>query len=122
MRRLPPWPARRSGSPPRAPPCCDARGLCEPVTANPGDALEIAWGPRIGRIRPDGEGDLVVVRKQKSNPYENLIAARELDVQLVLIGGKPFYGTAALMKRAGAAHAENLTVAGEKRKVVVRQP
>jgi 5-methylthioadenosine/S-adenosylhomocysteine deaminase len=98
----------------------DARELCELVTANPGDALTIAWGPRIGRIRPDGEADLLVLGKSTSDVYKNLIAARERDVKLVLIGGRAHYGTSTLMRRAGASDDEDLVVAGQKRKVVVR--
>jgi 5-methylthioadenosine/S-adenosylhomocysteine deaminase len=97
-----------------------ARKLCALVTANPGDALAVAWGQRIGRIQPNTEADLVVVERRRADPYQNLIKARELDVQLVLVGGRPHYGVSALMQAAGATDAEPITIKGEKRSVRVR--
>ncbi len=96
------------------------RELCELVTANPGDALAVAWGARIGRIVPGASADVVVVKQRRADHYQNLIRATELDVQLVVIGGRPHYGTAAMMTAAGAADAEPIIVRGEQRRVRVR--
>ncbi|HEX6702319.1 MAG TPA: amidohydrolase family protein [Gaiellaceae bacterium] len=96
--------------------------LCEMVTRNPGDALAVAWGPLLGRLAKDAEADVAVVAKRRPDPYRNLIEARERDVELVVIRGKPYYGTRASMRAAGAARPNAITVAGEKRSVVVKQP
>jgi 5-methylthioadenosine/S-adenosylhomocysteine deaminase len=96
--------------------------LCEMVTANPGDALAVAWGPRMGRLEAGSEADLVVLEQHRQNVHRNLIQATEQHVRLVVIRGKPFYGTKSLMEAAGASGANAITVAGESRSVVVRMP
>jgi cytosine/adenosine deaminase-related metal-dependent hydrolase len=95
--------------------------LCEMVTLNPGEALARA-GARIGQLVTGAEADLAVITHGHPDPYRNLIAARERDIQLVMVRGNPYYGTPQLMKAAEAKLANRLTVAGEKRSVVVRQP
>lgn len=96
--------------------------LCEMVTANPGDALAVAWGQRLGRLEPGSQADVVVLAKHRPNVYRNLIEATERHVQLVVIRGRPYYGTTAMMSAAGATGANAVTVAGESRAVVVRMP
>lgn len=96
--------------------------LCDMVTANPGDALATAWGPQIGRLQAANAADVVVLERHDPDPYRNLIEATERHVRLVLVRGRPFYGTAALMTAAGAADSDPITVAGLKRRVCVRQP
>ncbi len=98
------------------------RELCEMVTANPGDALAIAWGPRIGRLEAGSEADLVVLEQHRPNVHRNLIEATEKHVRLVVIRGRPFYGEKAIMKAAGATGANAIAIAGEARSVVVRMP
>lgn len=100
------------------------RELCDMVTANPGDALATAWGPQVGRLRQGGLADLLVLERHapRRDPYRNLITATERHVRLVLVDGRPRYGTPALMKAAGATHTNALTVAGLARTVAVRQP
>jgi hypothetical protein len=96
------------------------RELCSLVTANPGDALAVAWGPRIGRVVAGAAADLVVLKRRRTDNYQNLIRATELDVQLVVIGGRAHYGTTTMMSAAGATGAEPITVRGEQRRVLVR--
>jgi cytosine/adenosine deaminase-related metal-dependent hydrolase len=96
--------------------------LCDMVTANPGDALATAWGPQIGRLQNGNAADLVVLERHDPDPYRNLIAATERHVRLVLVRGRAFYGTPALMTAAGAGDSDPITVAGRKRRVCVRQP
>jgi cytosine/adenosine deaminase-related metal-dependent hydrolase len=76
--------------------------LCALVTANPGEALEASWGVPVGRLVAGALADLVVLGDREADPHRNLVEATERDVQLVLVGGRPRYGTATLMKRAGA--------------------
>lgn len=96
--------------------------LCDMVTANPGDALATAWGPQIGRLQQASAADLVVIERRDPDPYRNLIEATERHVRLVMVRGRPFYGTPALMTAAGATASSPITVAGLKRRVCVRQP
>ena len=94
--------------------------LCELVTLNPGEALGRAWGDRLGRLQPNAEADLVVVAPHRPDVYRNLIEATEKHVQLVVVRGKAFYGTQALMKAAGATGTNAIRVAGESRRVLVK--
>ncbi|MGP3976266.1 amidohydrolase family protein [Streptomyces sp. 8N114] len=100
------------------------RELCDMVTANPGDALATAWGPQVGRLRRGSAADLLVLERHDptQDVYRSLIDATERHVRLVLVRGRPFYGTPGLMTAAGATHTDTLTVAGLKRRVAVRQP
>ncbi|GHE76444.1 hypothetical protein GCM10018785_50890 [Streptomyces longispororuber] len=100
------------------------RELCDMVTAHPGDALATAWGPQVGRLERGSAADLLVLERHDParDPYRNLIAATERHVRLVLVRGRPFYGTPSLMTAAGARDTSALTVAGVRRRVAVREP
>jgi hypothetical protein len=98
------------------------RDLCEMVTANPGDALAVAWGPQVGRLVAGHAADVVVCARNDADPFRNLIEATERDIRLVVVRGTPFYGTRGLMSAAGAGPANSITVAGARRAVVVRRP
>jgi 5-methylthioadenosine/S-adenosylhomocysteine deaminase len=97
--------------------------LCDMVTANPGDALATAWGPQVGRLQKDNLADVLVLERHNNDDLRNLIEATERHVRLVIARGKPFYGTTALMKAAGAGTGDTnpITVAGLPRRVAVRQ-
>lgn len=94
--------------------------LCQMVTSNPADAL--GWGDRIGRVKAGLRGDLLVLPRRRVDPYRNLIEATELDVRLVLVGGRPVYGTPALMRATGAKEPEPIVVGGRRRSVSLRDP
>jgi 5-methylthioadenosine/S-adenosylhomocysteine deaminase len=94
--------------------------LCEMVTANPADA--VGWSDRVGRVGPGLLADLLVLTSRRPDPYENLIKATERDVRLVLVGGRPVYGTPGLMRTAGAAHADPIRVASLRRAVSLVDP
>ena len=96
--------------------------LCEMVTANPGDALAVAWGPQIGRLQQGAQADIFVCERHHEDPHRNLIEATERHVRLVLVRGQAFYGTRGLMNAAGAEAADDITVAGQHRAVRVRRP
>jgi hypothetical protein len=81
-----------------------AEELCAMATRNPADAL--GWSARIGRLREEPPRRVLVTTDRGGSPYRNLIESVERDVQLVAINGQPFYGTARLMKAAGATHDE----------------
>jgi 5-methylthioadenosine/S-adenosylhomocysteine deaminase len=91
--------------------------LCEMVTANPADA--VGWSERVGRIEQGLLADLLVLGSRRPDPYDNLIRATERDVRLVLVGGRPVYGTPGLMRAAGARQADPIRVAGLRRAVAL---
>jgi cytosine/adenosine deaminase-related metal-dependent hydrolase len=96
--------------------------LCRMVTANPGATLGRAWGPRIGRITPGLQADLMVTSERAADPYENLIRSSERQVRLVIVGGRPFYGNRSLMEAAGATNLEPIVVAGVQRAISLLDP
>ncbi|MDP9071380.1 MAG: amidohydrolase family protein [Actinomycetota bacterium] len=100
----------------------DARDLCELVTANPGDALALAWKRPVGRLVPGALGDLCVVRRRDADEYLSLVKATEADVRLVVVGGRPAYGLASLVAAAGAPDAEPVAVGRLRRALVMRLP
>ena len=108
----------------------DARGwglsdsdLVRMVTANPGDVLARSWSRQVGRLQPGAVGDVLVIRaKGRSDPFRALVKARESDVDLVVIGGRPHYGTPALMAAAGSATTTSLEVDGEVRALLLTRP
>jgi 5-methylthioadenosine/S-adenosylhomocysteine deaminase len=89
--------------------------LCEMVTANPADAL--GWSDRIGRIRQGLYADLLVLRHRVPDAHRNLIEATEHDVRLVLVGGRPVYGTPGMMRSSGADELEPINVGGRRRSI-----
>lgn len=96
--------------------------LCRMVTSNPGDALARAWGPRIGRIAPGLQADLMVTTERAADPYENLVRCNERHVRLVMVGGRAFYGNRSLMTDAGATNLEPIRVAGVERAISLIDP
>lgn len=75
--------------------------LVRMVTSAPGDALTRAWKTPIGRLERGALADVVVLDSRTDDPWANLVGARERDIQLVVVGGKPRWGTTALMSAAG---------------------
>nr|BFD95621.1 hypothetical protein KitaXyl93_69810 [Kitasatospora sp. Xyl93] len=103
----------------------DDRGLCDMVTANPGDALATAWGPQVGRLAAGSAADLLVIERHEpdQDAYRNLVDATERHVLLVVARGVPRYGTAPLMTAAGATDTDPIEPAdGIRRRVAVRRP
>jgi 5-methylthioadenosine/S-adenosylhomocysteine deaminase len=91
--------------------------LCRMVTSNPGDTLARAWGPRIGRIKPGLQADLMVVSDRDPNVFKNLVRSSERHVRLVVVGGRPFFGNRSLMEAAGVPNIEPIRVAGVERAI-----
>lgn len=97
-----------------------ARDLVAMVTTHPGDVLEQAWGHQLGRLQPQALGDVIVVAAPPgADPFRRLLAATERDIRLVVIGGRPVYGTAALMTKARATATSALPVAGQSRRLAL---
>lgn len=93
----------------------NAQDLCEMVTVNPGDALARAWGRPVGQIVEGALADLACTMPVKADPYDSLVAASERHVRLVVVGGRPAYGTPSLLRDAGSTSVEIVSVAGVRR-------
>lgn len=52
---------------------------------------------KVGRIAPSLYADLFVLKGDPAHPFESLVSAHPADVELVLIGGNPLYGTPNLL-------------------------
>lgn len=76
------------------------RELVEMVTRKPAEAMD--WGKRLGQISEGFLADVIVVDEKNADPYRNLIAAIEENIQLVVVRGEPLYGDAPLMQTARA--------------------
>jgi cytosine/adenosine deaminase-related metal-dependent hydrolase len=93
------------------------------MTSAPGDVLARSWHRQVGRLQPGAIADVLVVSARRgARPYARVLAATERDVELVVVEGRPRYGTPALMKAAGAAPVTPITVAGERRSLSLTQP
>ena len=97
--------------------------LVEMMTANPGDVLARSWGRQIGRLQPGAIADIVVIAAApRARAFSTIVAATETDVQLVVVGGKPLYGTASLMSAAKATPVTSIAVAGQSRRLALSRP
>jgi 5-methylthioadenosine/S-adenosylhomocysteine deaminase len=84
------------------------------ATRNPAKILK--WDNSLGTLTPGKLADFIVIAGKSDDPYLHLISAREDDVILVAIGGRPRYGSAQLMAKL-AVSGERITVAGTPRVV-----
>jgi cytosine/adenosine deaminase-related metal-dependent hydrolase len=100
----------------------DDRQLGQLATANPGDALRRCWGKDVGRLRAGALADVLVTTRRDRDPHRNLLRVDERNVRLVLVGGRPAFGTRSLLDAAGARHVEPLTVGGVPKGAVMRLP
>src|SRR5262245_52411293 len=82
------------------------------ATCNPAKILH--WDRHLGTLEAGKLADFVVIAGATDNAYLHLIKARENDVSLVVIDGRPRYGLAQTMQ-ALAATGETITVKGTAR-------
>jgi 5-methylthioadenosine/S-adenosylhomocysteine deaminase len=66
------------------------------VTCNPARILR--WDNRLGTLEQGKLADLLVISGTGNDPYLHLINAREDQVALLVIGGRPRYGSASIME------------------------
>jgi 5-methylthioadenosine/S-adenosylhomocysteine deaminase len=66
---------------------------------------------RVGRIEPGLLADLVVYNTHQADVFASIAQATQADVELVMVGGKPLYGTNRLL-RALHARTEQIEVCG----------
>jgi hypothetical protein len=96
--------------------------IVEMVTSNPGTLLERCWDRPVGRLVPGALADVVVLRDRGGDPWQQVVAAREQDVSLVVVAGVPRYGDADRMAAVGTAPDFTLTVGGRARRAALPRP
>jgi 5-methylthioadenosine/S-adenosylhomocysteine deaminase len=96
--------------------------LVQMVTCLPGDVLARAWRQPVGRLVPGALGDLVVVDQRGADPWTSLVTARERDVQLVVVGGRPVWGASDVMSSAGAVHTTAVRLGSVSKRVSLVRP
>jgi 5-methylthioadenosine/S-adenosylhomocysteine deaminase len=97
--------------------------IVEMVTSAPGDALARSWQRQVGRLQPGAIADVLVLKASRgARPYARVLSATERDVELVVIEGRPRYGTPELMTAAGAAPTTPIDVAGQARSLSLTKP
>ncbi len=99
------------------------RELVAMITSNPGDALSRCWKKNIGRLTAGAFGDLTVFRPRGATPvWSQVVASTESEIMLVVQGGVPRYGDAALMTHAGLTKSSPITVRGKQRRFAMPNP
>jgi 5-methylthioadenosine/S-adenosylhomocysteine deaminase len=68
---------------------------------------------KVGSLKAGMYADLFILNGDRSRPYAALAAAKPQDVQLVLVGGVPMYGSEGLMN-AFQAKTESVDICGAK--------
>jgi len=64
--------------------------LTQMVTTHAARALGVS--AYVGSLEPGKKADVLIIRGDPTHPYDALLAATPLDVQLVMVGGVPRYG------------------------------
>jgi len=96
--------------------------LAEMVTSSPGDTLERCWGVQTGRLVAGALADLAVIAPRAADPWDNLVEAREEDVQLVIVDGKARYGTKTLMDGCGVTRTTSVRIGSHRRRIPLVDP
>lgn len=89
------------------------------------EAYDMAgWGAQLGRLKAGYYADLTILDPQHDDPWENLLAANEANVRMVIIAGNPRYGDRSLMQQAGIdlTKGEGITVGGRDRVLWLQHP
>jgi cytosine/adenosine deaminase-related metal-dependent hydrolase len=99
-----------------------ARKIAEAVTIVA--ARSAGWGGKLGSIEDGKYADLLVLDSVKPDPYDNLIAATEKGIRLVVVAGHVRYGDQALVRDAGLADnkTEPLRVGGRAKRLNLKHP
>jgi hypothetical protein len=87
--------------------------LVRAVTATAASLM--GWEQQLGRIADGALADLLVIGVRDGDPWDRLVEATEADVDLVVVGGIPRYGSKTLMQHlheAGDPPLENARIAG----------
>ena len=96
------------------------RALVAMVTTNPGDVLSRCWGKTIGRLVPGAFADLAVFRpKGNASVWTQVVESTEREIVLVVCGGIPRYGDAALIRASGSAPSSPIIVRGRTQRFAI---
>lgn len=97
------------------------KALWKMVTLNA--AFAVGAQNTLGLLKPGYAGDVAVFSAKGSKYYRAVIEAAPEDVLLVLRGGAPLFGDAALLAQdgMGASACEDIDVCGNKKKACVKQ-
>jgi hypothetical protein len=75
-------------------------------------AAILGWDSALGSLEAGKRADLIAVSGASADPYGALVAARETDVRLVVIGGVPRLGLPGLFTKLGTAATETVRIGG----------
>jgi hypothetical protein len=89
------------------------------VTVNPAEALAV--GDRIGHIAQGLKADLLVLQRRDDDPNRSLLKNQVQDVQWVMVGGRPLYGSAAAIQKLRPDQCEPVTIHGSRKRICVRE-
>lgn len=93
------------------------------VTSNAGDMLARCWLRQVGRLLHGSIADVTVVRSHSNGDvWSQIVNATEREVMLVVVGGIPRYGDAAIMNAIDAPPSTSLQIAGTARKLAIPDP
>jgi cytosine/adenosine deaminase-related metal-dependent hydrolase len=93
----------------------DNHALFTMVTA--AGARAVGAADAIGRLAPGMLADVVIVDRRDREPFAALVTAEPADFMLLLRGGVPLYGRAALLEALGAGSCDELDVCGADQRV-----
>ncbi len=93
----------------------DAHTLFAMVTT--AGARAVGAGEALGRLEAGALGDVLLLDRHDREPYEAAVHAEPPDFLLILRGGTPLYGRAALLAALGAGDCEPLAVCGAAQRV-----
>ncbi len=96
-----------------------ARDIVEMATSR---AATVVDRTQVGALVEGRYADLVVIPDRGCDAYESVIDAPTADVRLVMIGGRPLYGDAALMTALPAAtqaRCESVTFCGQNKRICI---
>ena len=96
--------------------------LVHMITAAPGDALARPWKQPVGRLVEGALGDVTVLTRRHPDVWRNAVTAREGDVALVVVGGRPRYGTSGFMEGAGEPGTTSLRIGRQSRRLTLVRP
>jgi 5-methylthioadenosine/S-adenosylhomocysteine deaminase len=104
------WNARQSS------PVFSALDFARMATINPATLGGV--GAELGSITPGKRADLLILSGTNLSAYDALLVAQPLDVQLVVIDGRPVYGDPTLLQQVNPdARAEQVAVCGSMRAI-----
>jgi hypothetical protein len=75
----------------------------------------LGWDAALGSLEAGKRADLIAVKGASGDPYGALIAAKETDVRLVVIGGVPRFGLPSLFTKLGTVAKEEVRIGGNLR-------